>query len=163
MGRGESGLLICTVWRRMGSRSWLGTQKRCHNTNSSHQLYNISRVLSQGHGAFMSLLSWEGGEKQHFSAGRADRRVEKLLRFQACILGGKQHLRGLWANLCSSVFPSWSLQLPHGTVTPAKGPSSPNWVYIRGQTWSVYKPRDTPRPLSSLMCFAPHQNCHLVK
>lgn len=87
VGREESGLLICTVCRRIGSQSWLRTQKRCHNANSSHQLYNASRVLGQGHSAFMSLLSWEGGEKQHFSACRGDRREERLLHFQACFSG----------------------------------------------------------------------------
>lgn len=105
----------------------------------------------------MSLLSWEGGEKQHFSAGRADRRVEKLLRFQACISGGKQHLRGLWAKICSSVFPSWSLQLPHGTVTPAKGPRLPKLgLHTRPDMVSVQAQGHSETPFfSDVLCSSP--------
>lgn len=61
MGREESGLLIGPAWRRVGSQPWLRTQK--HNANSSHPI-----APGRGHTAFMSLLSWEGGEKQYFRA-----------------------------------------------------------------------------------------------
>lgn len=81
VGRAEPGLLI---WRRTGSQSWLRTHKSCHNTKSSVLRQRLS-CARRGCSAFMSLLSWEGGEKQHLSVCRADRRKEKS--FQECVLG----------------------------------------------------------------------------
>lgn len=110
------GLLIGTAWRRTGSQSWLRTHKSCHNTKSS-----VVRQCLSCCSPFMSLLSWEGGEQQHLSVRRADRRKEKS--FQESVLGEAASAGALGRSL-QQVFPSWSLQLPHGTVHKATGPGS---------------------------------------
>lgn len=135
VGREESGLLIGPAWRRAGSQPWLRTQK--HNASSSHPI-----GPGRGHTAFMSLLSWQGGEKQYFRAPGAGRRKERLLCFQACVTGEAASV---------GAFPSWSLQLPHSTVTQTTDPMSPDWVSVRGQMCAV----GAPRP--PFFCDGPHR------
>lgn len=71
--------------------------------------------LKYGFSAFMPLLSWQGGEKQHFRACREDRKKRLLHSQTHHTFWKKQYLPGLWADLCSWVLPCWSLQLLHSS------------------------------------------------
>lgn len=91
---------------------------------------------------FHVIVVLAGWGKTVFQGPRAGRRKERLLCFQACVTGEAASV---------GAFPSWSLQLPHSTVTQTTDPMSPNWVSVRGQMCAV----GAPRP--PFFCDGPHR------
>lgn len=92
-----------------------------------------SHRTQPGPHCFHVIVVLGGWGKTIFQGPRAGRRKERLLCFQACVMG---------EAASAGVFPSWSLQLPHSAETQTTDPMSPNLVSVGGQMCSV----DAPRP-----------------
>lgn len=107
-----------------------------------------SHRTQPGPHCFHVIVVLGGWGKTIFQGPKAGRRKERLLCFQACVMG---------KAASAGVLPSWSLQLPHSTGTETTDPTSPNWVSLRGQMCSG----DAPRAPFFPMCHT--GNCCLEK
>lgn len=80
-----------------------------------------SHQTQPGPHCFHAIVVLAGWGKTIFHGPRASRRKERLLCFQAYVMGEAASV---------GAFPSWSLQLPHSTVTQTTDPMSPDWVSV---------------------------------